>query len=367
MLIKLSILYFIYNNNRMMRAIKLISIGLIIISSSNILISSFTEQVSTVTTSYYNENLFLLIQPKNENYFTDTQYNQLTDILELLPIDGNLSESEGIANLVLGNISQLITLHIVDMDILNNNLGLKENFNYNSSGVYVTNELLIKYNLKIGNYYIIQYNSTDHVISPIRRIYSSLNYINSGIYMDYRELSNYPFNSTINRIQIKAIDSESVSVIYNRLKNINYLNIIHTRPEAEFMRSSANQINNILLLLQFVISIIVVMSISNLFFLFLYESRYDIRILLSIGYTINQVRALFLLISLFIGIITGIFTYIFSVILITSIFSAMAIFFDFVYIAPTFDPSLIKSLILYGVLISVISSIFPIKKEIKLT
>ena len=186
-------------------------------------------------------------------------------------------------------------------------------------------------------------------------------FINSGIFLD---LSYFQDDHYYNSIQIKFDHEQSINTVIKELGDLKYLKITHSRPEVEFYSASAHQIYNLLIVFQSLLSVLVIMSIVNIFSLMIYESREDIKVLKSIGYSKSQVALLFFLIAFLIGIYSIIISLFVGYLLVASVFSFLSAVIKSTIIIPILSPNVLSYVTINGIVVSLISVFYPVYKEI---
>ncbi len=358
---ELALKYFVYNRKRTLKAIKLLSLGLIIISSSSILISSFTSEVNQLTYLLEEGNYNIIVTPKEneftrdemvilKNYLdTNTQVvNYLDQYISGGTLDNKVNETFTIP-IRLINMEDLLSLYFPNSEVDPN------------TTIVSTLDTMNLMNLNIEDYYRFQFDNNTFYSPIFDFLDSDLDFIHSGFYMD-RSLIN---QSSTNLVEINLSFESDVGEEINRLEDFDFINVQHTRAEPEFLETSSNQIQILLIILQLMISILVSMSIMNTFSLMLQESKYDIRVLLAVGYNISQIRTMFFIISTIIGMLSSIISILIGFILVSIIFSLFSLVTNTAFIVPVLTYGVFYIISANGFLVAVIASIFPIYKEVR--
>lgn len=363
MIIELSVRYFLYNRKRTYKAIRLISLSLIIITSSSILISSLAFEVTNLTYLLEEGNDKLIITPTKNANFTDEELGQIHNYLDMNGYVINYLEqyiSKG--RLIKGiNESYSIPYKIVEMNTLAAMIYPENDINFKDK-ILGSQDLMYMIKLNTRDYYQFQFQNVSVTNNIYDFIDNDLDFIHSGLYLD----QSYFEIVKINMIEIKLTREADMLGQVKDLSRFDFLSVQHTRTEPEFLEKSAQQVQVILLILQVMISILVAIGIWNTFLQMVQESWYDIRIMLLVGYGKNDVRTLFFIISVIIGLISSVLAILVGLVLIYIIFSVFSIITSTSLIIPIITFEVIKIIIINGLLISIISSIHPIMKEVDL-
>jgi ABC-type antimicrobial peptide transport system permease subunit len=361
MIIELSVKYFVYNRKRTIKAIKLLSLGLIIISSSSILISSFTAEVNKLTYLLEEGNYSIIVTPLESDNFTIEQTLILQSYLDTNTQVLNYIDqyySQGIIN-KQENESYVIPLRLIDMGDLISMYFPDTTVNSNTT-IVSTLDIMNLMNLNNKDYYRFQF-SNQTIYSPIYDFLDNeLDFIHSGFYMDRSLLNQW----RTNLIEIKLTYESNVVEEIVKLEDFDFVKVQHTRSEPEFLETSSNQIQLLLIILQSMISILVAMSIWNTFTLMLQESKYDIRVMLAVGYDKRQIRTMFYLISTIVGLLSSIISILIGFILVSIIFSLFSLITNTAFIVPVLTYGVFILISANGFLVALIASIYPIYKEV---
>ena len=356
MILKFALKYFILNRRRTVRGAHIVAIGLIVIASTNLLINGLSKELSNLTQLLGYESNGITIEPIKGELFDEVTLNEIKIYLDKTPsINTYLIEYLTIGNISAQQMSNVaLPFHIINITQL---LPLGD-----PDTVFVTSEIQISLKLVIGNYYSIRFNSVN-ISRPLSKVLNiKTESVDSGLYIDYKLLG---FDDTIsNRVNIQLTEGINPYDIIDELNQIDNINVKITRAESKFLESSAKQITTTLLVLQTAISILVFLSIWNIMNVVVLESKYDIRILRSLGYNKFQITLLFIIIGFLIGLLGGLLTILISYILVAMILSSIAFVFDLPYINANFDTSEIIGLLINSILISTLSSIYPSYKGV---
>lgn len=366
MLLGLSLRYFIHNHRRTIKGVKIIALGIIIVSSSGILIEGFGNEITQITELLGENNDTIVIKPSASQLFSTSQQNEVLEVLQ---------SSQNIIAIVLEYTSMgifktsnqviKVPIHITNLTQINELVDGSE-YHTNKSQAFFSSDLVQIFDFNINKIFEIgieepyKLNST---ISLNKIIQIEEKFINSGIYLDTSILTE---DFLGNMIQVQFENPRQNAKILEQLFDLEYLDISDARPEAEYLRVSVRQITTLLLVLQTMISILVVFNIWNLFQQLLYESKFDIRVLLSIGYSKNQVRSIYMVIASSMGFISFILSTIISFILVSLILNILTLLMDFSSIEINLTGYLLLYNFINAFLVSVVGSILPIFKEVRL-
>lgn len=366
MLLGLSLRYFIYNHKRTIKGVKIIALGIIIVSSSGILIDGFGNEITQITELLGENNDSILIKPLESQLFSASQQDEILDILHSSQnVKAILLEYTTMGTFKTSDQLIKVPIHITNLTLINQFI---EGSNYlaKKTQAFFSNDLVQIYGFNINQIFEITVEeaySLNSTVTLHKTIQVEEKFINSGIYLDTSILSE-DFLGNIIRVQFE--NPRQNALILEKLIDLNYLDLSEARPESEYLKISARQITTLLLILQTMISILVVFNIANLFQQLLFESKFDIRVLLSIGYSKNQVRSIYLVIASSMGLISFILSTIISFILVSLILNILTLLFDFTSIEINLTAYLLLYNFINAFLVSAIGSILPIYKEVRM-
>lgn len=359
MILQLSLRYFLLNQKRTVKGSQIVAIGFIAVFATTVLIGGFATEISIVTSKLNKTDVTYSIIPDTTDQFNNEQIKQLENLG---------SEERGIAYLnferiEFGYFSSSDYLDI-EMPIHFTNLTkiaeqiLPTGFEFddNRTTLFATLDFKNSLNLGIGNIYHIKSSNFSISAALTEFINPDQPIINSGLYLDLESTKQKYIDR--NRAIIQFSQNTNIPRLLGKIRDIEDISINLIRGENEFLRLSADNISRTLYVLQIAISILVFLSIFNLMNIIILESRYDIRVLLSIGYSKNSVWLLYVLIGGLIGLIGALFTLIVSVVIISAILSLLsAIGFPFILVSIGINQ--VISLFLNILLITIASSLIP--------
>lgn len=347
------------NQKRTVKGSQIVAIGFIAVFATTILIGGFASEISIITSKLNKTDVSYNITPTSDDQFSDKQINQLERLA---------SEERGLTYLNfehigfgLFNSSEYINIeipfHFTNLTkIAEKVLPAGFKLNQNETNLFATLDFRSTLNLGVGQIYFIRIGSFSTSVALTQFINPDQPIVNSGLYLDLEsDKSRY---GALNQGIIQFSQNTNIPRLISKVRDIDGVSIDLIRGEDEFLQLSAENISRTLYVLQIAISILVFLSIFNLMNIIILESRYDIRVLLSIGYSKNSVWLLYVLIGGLIGLIGAIFTLIVSVVVISAILSLLsAVGFPFILV--NIGVSQISTLFLNTILVSVVSSLIP--------
>ncbi len=359
MIIRLSLRYFLLNQKRTIKGSQIVAIGFIAIFSTTTLIGSFSDEISIVTSKLNKTDVNYKIQISKEDIFSNNQIAQLKTLYKeergITYLNFENSEFGYFSSSEYSDIE--IPIHFTNLTRLIEKVQLRDvEINNNEISLLMTSDIKIPLNLQIGQIYFITSSNFSSSAPLIEFLNPEQSVVNSGIFLDLTQSLHASEN--INVAYIEFAQNTNVPRLLKMINDIKGLNVELVRGEDKFLALSAENVANTLFVLQLAISILVFLSILNLMNIIILESRYDIRVLLSIGYSRFSVWLMFVIIGTLIGLIGALFTLIISIIIMTAIISLLAVFsFPFL----TLGIGLAQILILFvnAILITILSSIIP--------
>jgi ABC-type lipoprotein release transport system permease subunit len=244
----------------------------------------------------------------------------------------------------LTNITKLLSLFYLNQAVSN-------------TSIIVTSDLASALNMKTDHLYTINITAKVQVSTLVTILDPNLANLNSGVYIDFSSIKWHPH--VVNRFFIQLSAKPDYNRLIKDLQELGDIKIELSRAEKKFLRASANQISNTLLILQTAISILVFLSIWNVMNTIILESNDDIRLLLSLGYSRRQIWRLYVTIGAFIGFVGGILTLLTSYVLVSMVLSSISFIFNLPFIAISINYPDIVIILLNGLIISTLSSIYP--------
>ncbi len=358
-----------YSHIRTIKGVKIIALGIIILSSTSLLVISFGSEISKITT-LLGETNDTVILTSNNGVFTEEQKIKIDSIIDGKPSILNIIEEQFTEGLINSKgMNYRVPVHLVNMAEIISLTEIPVNLTVSTQiPSLITDDLndfvigdILSINLLVMGINV-DYNEViiSDVIGELSRGYKM---VNSGMYIDYTRFLD---EINVNMIQIQFKNENKDQILIDKLKDLEFVEINDARPEAQFLIVSADQIILLLLILQTMISLLVILNIWNLFNQLLYESKYDIRVLLSIGYDKNDVRALFIMISMIMGISAFLLSTIISYLLVNIVMTILAMLFSVTKLDVIITGKIILFNMFNGFVISVLGSLYPVYKEVSL-
>lgn len=359
MIIGLSLRYFLLNQKRTIKGSQIVAIGFIAIFSTTTLIGSFTEEISIVTSKLNKTDVTYKIQISDDDFFSN---NQITKLKTLFKDERGITylnfENTEFGYFSSSQYSDIeIPIHFTNLTRLIEKVQLRNvEINENEISMLMTSDIKIPLNLQIGQIYFVSSNNFSSSAPLIEFLNPDQSVVNSGIFLDLTQ-STYA-SMHINVAYIEFSQNTNVPRLLKLINDIEGLNIDLVRGEDKFLALSAENVSNTLFVLQLAISILVFLSILNLMNIIILESRYDIRVLLSIGYSRFSVWLMYVVIGTLIGLIGALFTLVISIIIMTAIISLLSVF-GFPFLTLGIGISQILILFTNAILVTLLSSVIP--------
>lgn len=360
--------YFIHSHARTIKGLKIIALGIIILSSTGLLVNSFGNEIVEITTLLGESNDAIVITPAKNSVFSATELELLENLIQSRKsVMKSIFEYTSLAEFDIYGETMLLPVHITNMTNLLKIVNIEINTSSNKSMGLITSEMT---NYEVGD--IIVLKSLDILKSEVNYLLEiqgkipSLNppikMINSGVYFDDLQFD----LEEKNMIQIQFEGGKKDMKFVDILEEYSFLTISDARPEASFLMVSTNQVVVLLLLLQTMISFLVILNIWNLFIQLLYESKFDIRVLLSVGYDKWDVRFIFFAIACIMGILSFLLSTIISYLLVNIILIILSLITD----GSKLDIFITGKILLFNamnsIFISILGSIYPIYREVRM-
>lgn len=355
--------YFIYNYQRSIKGSKIAAIGFIAIISTSLLIASLSEEITTITSQLGREDKSLIIKG-SENELTLAKIDQIEQLL----LKKNLLLYYNFEYVIPGKFTSGkfedvdLSLRLTNLTKLHNNELLKINL---AKQVIATSDLAENYNLVVSDLVILKFLQLE-MVTPLTEIVSiRKNFVQSGIYLNYSNYEDLILNSNQFFIYIQITSETNTRDAINLIHQNFGISAEIYRGESRFLISSITVIEDTLILLQFLISILVVLSLNNLMNIIIQESKYDIRVYKSIGFSKRSLIVLFVSVGALIGILGGILTLLLSSILVMTVLAVLAASTGFSYIFINLGSKFAFQIFLNIVMVSLIASIYPSYKGVK--
>ncbi|MHA2277651.1 MAG: ABC transporter permease, partial [Candidatus Kariarchaeaceae archaeon] len=291
-------------------------------------------------------DVFTAVEYQNIQSYVDSQ-NIIQSYISEYSTLGFISTQQAFDVLVpvhLTNITKLLSLFYLNQAVSN-------------TSIIVTSDLASALNMKTDHLYTINITAKVQVSTLVTILDPNLANLNSGVYIDFSSIKWHPH--VVNRFFIQLSAKPDYNRLIKDLQELGDIKIELSRAEKKFLRASANQISNTLLILQTAISILVFLSIWNVMNTIILESNDDIRLLLSLGYSRRQIWRLYVTIGAFIGFVGGILTLLTSYVLVSMVLSSISFIFNLPFIAISINYPDIVIILLNGLIISTLSSIYP--------
>jgi ABC-type lipoprotein release transport system permease subunit len=345
------------NRRRTVRGAQIVAIGLVLVAATNLLIGGLSSEISSLTELLGYETNGLTVSPNTGDVFTEVEYQNIQAYVD----SQNIIQSYVSEYSTMGFISTqqafdvLVPFHLTNITKLLSLFYLAPT--ESNTSIVVTADLASALNMKTDHLYTINITAKVQVITLVTILDPNLANLNSGVYIDFSTL-NWP-PQIVNRFFIQLSAKPDYNRLIKDLQELGDIKIELSRAENKFLRTSADQISNTLLILQTAISILVFLSIWNVMNTIILESKDDIRLLLSLGYSRRQIWQLYVTIGAFIGFVGGILTLITSYVLVSMVLSSVSFIFDLPFIAISVNYPDIAIILLNGLIISTLSSIYP--------
>ncbi|MCY3411870.1 MAG: ABC transporter permease [Candidatus Heimdallarchaeota archaeon] len=362
MLLELSFRYFIYNHLRTIKGVKIIALGIVIISSTGILVNSFSTEVTEITQILGSANDTIIISPHEQDYFSTEQMTQLLSLIEnKATVLYYFEEYFSIANITVNNQIYQVPIHITDINKFAEYIRYTGAFDPVLQTSFVTEDLYLDLDLAIGGIYELTNEGGSYAITVAKKLDQDLKFINSGIYVNKTQSM-----TKTNLLYVQFTNERQDEDIVNSINDLDFVKVLDSRPEGRFLVISADQIILLLLILQSLISFLVILNIWNLFHQLLYESKFDIRIMLSIGYERRDVQILFFLMAGIMGFVAFMLSTIISYLLVSIFLTIFTLSFEISYLQVGLDGRILLFNFFNGVIISMLGSFYPIYREVEL-
>ncbi|MDH5402193.1 MAG: hypothetical protein OEY49_06855 [Candidatus Heimdallarchaeota archaeon] len=317
--------YFFYNKQRSFRGIIILSIGLVLIFSSNIMLSgliyeidSFSSLIQRSNTRYQivsEEGDFLLIDQNavaqiNELFYFTEQLRKYT-FDYIVPVDLSFNQTYyGSLKLRITNLSIIQVLGEIVIDQLDSNTV------YFESRLGITLEVQSQFELNWMNFLIVS-NQSDYFSEALIQNYDILIDANSP---------NIPHNlvNRWNRIEFEFLENEDKNILLNDLKQIPGIIVRESRGDKQFLEVSTNQFVKIIVILQLFMSILLIFSISSIMLSIINENEKDIVIMRSLGFSNMQIKLIYIGQSILIGLTSVILSVVLSILILYGLFALIA-------------------------------------------
>ncbi|MDH5646282.1 MAG: FtsX-like permease family protein [Candidatus Heimdallarchaeota archaeon] len=359
--------YFLRNKKRTIKGVKLLSIGLVIVISSILIIYATVNQFYHLSMLLGQDDRTLVVEPTNglNSYFDDPILQELYSKLNTdSRVESYSDERLEFGSLHVDEVNITLPFHLINMtNYFNSFVNLSVQFAGIdiSEKMIITSDIVNSLNLNQGAYYQFQVMEVAFTRSLFYILNIDIDGVNSGIYINQNEEN---FETLKNMIFIKLTEKADVFEFLTDYSEFKGIKIRPLRAEQRFLDNSARQIINTLYLLLYAISILVVLSISNLMLILIYESQNDIQILRSIGYSPHQISFLFVMIGLIIGVVGSAISLLISYAVVSLTISLISIILHLPFIVVEMPIHLILNTFINGFIVTLISSLIAVVRGI---
>jgi ABC-type antimicrobial peptide transport system permease subunit len=165
--------------------------------------------------------------------------------------------------------------------------------------------------------------------------------------------------NTWNNIELRFSELADQSRIIRELSDFSFIQLTSGRADQIFIEISVTQITDIMLILQAILSLLLILSISYTILSIIQDSEKEIQVMKMIGFRQSRIRLLFIGQSILIGIFAYLFAVIMSILLVGLLTAITHLSLDLPYL--TFNVILKSQLIifLFSVGISAIAGVIP--------
>lgn len=358
-------LYFKRQSKRTVYTALILALGLIIILTSFQLINGFENEISGVIEDVNEENNTLLILDQSNsdfNNFTKSQLerlnqhlnrtNQLQNSLELFFTTKKVSNiytsftipKNFIVNTYTTNLSKLMNLNVLDFTITPQTIDLPEITSFIGNGLRT--ELPENTTLT---------HNTDQIL--INKSYSFTSNLDFQQAIILNEMI-FP-KTTTNIILLKLSENTDFGELRDITKSLD-LQVLTPSGNSVFLAEGASQVIQTLVLLQFAMSILIIISISNILLQLFDELKTDFRNLNEVGFSELYIAGFILGISLLIGTISAVIAVFASTLISTAIVSFLAVIGTNPFIVVELNWIEIQLVTFQSLIICTISAINPI-------
>jgi len=354
MLFRLAIQFFLQHAKRSIRGSKIIAISLIAVFITQILILAFSTQLTGLTALVQSNDDYLIVEPTSNHVFDTSVENQ---ILSFANDSSRISEAFRELR-VLGSITfdqQLdhIPLHFIDLSTI------LTGYDNLTSIILPTTDW--KNILSTNDDLTVKYQDKQAVLAIPEFLTPDMPSIDSGLYLDFSVFN----QTTASHIYLQLTDSKYRDNIIGQLHERFNVKIEVSTDETTFIRDSQHNIEDILFILTLMIAVLIIMGIYNLVNAIIFESRYEIRTLKTIGYSVFEIRLIFIYLVAFLGLAGSILAILVGIAIPNIVFSSLALFRENIYIPIDVTFQIFGQTFIVGTIIPIISAIRPIRRGVQ--
>jgi ABC-type lipoprotein release transport system permease subunit len=380
MLVNLTWLYFKKQKRRTVFTTFVLSMGLVIILVSFQLVNGFENEINSVISQY---------DRQSKIYYVTRLDNSLTT-KNIFELSLTHLEYQSLNNILINNSEFLTYWHwfysnFYDVQYYDK---IKNEFRTSEVQIVITDPLKLQNNRLITPESVIKSNdsmiglSLFSVMKNFQNLTVLENFSNSNAF-SFSEIeisnpvvfqSNLEFSSSIiiplNYFQVKPLPNKLLISInnedqVNRVKSIfnqNGYDIISISGNFEFLAEGANQMIEILLLLQIVMSVLIIISIANILIELFEDLQEDFKIILHIGFDYTFLTKFMFGISILIGIFAGFIAIIISFLISNLVLSLISATGYFTFIIVSIEYTKLVATLLYSTIVSCIATLYPVLK-----
>jgi len=346
-LLTLILRYFIRNRRRTLRAVIIMGIGLSLILSTHMLLSGFLIQIEEFAGLIDNPSrtLYLVPDPDMETDQLEAMERELRQIRSAEVISLRY-EIQAIQNDAKNQSTVLLQTDLLMLQKWNwisfNNSSLSNTLFISQLTGYEV-EKLVFYNFSK----IIRNIETVNILEDI-----TSDLLIDDSYNDYQ----IPNKSQI----VLRVFSDSLVTDVRKISEKYSTELIEKEPSNVFLEITADQITNILILLQIAMSFLLVLSISYVMITLVSESSDDLRILHMIGYGKSRVFVLLLSQTLLSALLSIIGAFLFSILFLQTIIPFLT-YLELPYSLIYIDLSFLLVTSLQAIIVGFIAGLYPAK------
>jgi len=169
---------------------------------------------------------------------------------------------------------------------------------------------------------------------------------------------------TWNAIRIRLSNDANSRDLHHQLDNIDGIVFEENRSDKMFLLTSSRQIANLLLVFQFMMSILLILSIAYVMIALIQDSSNDIRLMKVIGLTNRGVWFVFIGQAVLVGIFASIFSFFTSILFLNFLFSALSLLPQLPYSTILVELRIILISTIQSILVSLIAGVYATYKVI---
>jgi len=338
-----------------MRAVIILAIGISLVLSTDMLMSGFLLQIQQFASLIDNSGSYAHFYPGNKT----AGFNQLDPMIQRIESAGfseYLPMSSKVVDITYEGNTFSIQITQTNLSILKQWQWIKFDDNLSKSdGIYLNRDIDL---INQSSLYTNQWLKTQHMT-----YFSVLDYLSTDVLVS-NSVNVSSLELRVNDIAIRLNQRSNVKAL-EKIADDFGVQLRTQRASNRFLELTAGQITQILILLQFAMSFLLILSISYVMVSLVLDSADDLRILHMIGLERSKIFLLFLGQSVLASILATIFATIFSVLLLYIILPLLTLG-NLPYGIIVINPEFIGLTAIQALIVGILSGLYPAKLGVDL-